>query len=133
MKKIINISYLIMVLIKMRLFIFLVLSRYELACKWRIISQMSIYNWMAELRLMIFLVLHFHISTSCDKSDCLPHDGLRGVSSVQIAILHRTSSGRQWNRKTRYGSKILTHSRVRTLGTLRMVHLEHDLSIVFYY
>ena len=45
-KKIINISYLIMVLIKMRLLIFLVLSRYRLACKYRIISQISIYNWM---------------------------------------------------------------------------------------
>ena len=45
-KKIINISYLIMVLIKMRLLIFLVLSRYGLACKYRIISQISIYNWM---------------------------------------------------------------------------------------
>ena len=45
-KKIINITYLIMVLIKMRLLIFLVLSRYRLACKYRIISQISIYNWM---------------------------------------------------------------------------------------
>ena len=45
-KKIINISYLIMVLIKMRLLIFLVLSRYELVCKYRIISQISIFNWM---------------------------------------------------------------------------------------
>ena len=45
-KKVINISYLIMVLIKMRLLIFLVLSRYGLACKYRIISQISIYNWM---------------------------------------------------------------------------------------
>ena len=38
-KKLINISYLIMVLIKMRLLIFLVLNRYGLACKYRIISQ----------------------------------------------------------------------------------------------
>ena len=34
-KKIINISYLIMVLIKMRLLIFSVLSRYGLACKYK--------------------------------------------------------------------------------------------------
>ena len=40
--KIISISYLIMVLIKIRLLIFLVLSRYGLACKYRIISQISI-------------------------------------------------------------------------------------------
>ena len=37
-KNIINISYIIMWLIKMRLLIFLVLSRYGLACKYRIIS-----------------------------------------------------------------------------------------------
>ena len=45
-KKIINISYLIMVLIKMRLLLFFVLSRYGLACKYRITSQILIYNWM---------------------------------------------------------------------------------------
>ena len=37
-KNIINISYIIMWLIKMRLLIFLVLSRCGLACKYRIIS-----------------------------------------------------------------------------------------------
>ena len=45
-KKVISISYLLMKLIKMRLLIFLVLSRYGLACKYRIISQISIFNWM---------------------------------------------------------------------------------------
>ena len=45
-KKIINISYFIMVLIKTRLLIFSVLIRYGLACKYGIISQMSIYNWI---------------------------------------------------------------------------------------
>ena len=44
--KIINISYLIMVLIKMRLLRLLVLSRYGLVFIYRIISQISIYNWM---------------------------------------------------------------------------------------
>ena len=43
-KKIINISYLMMVQIKMRLLIFLALTRYGLACKYRIISQISIFN-----------------------------------------------------------------------------------------
>ena len=57
-KKIVNISYLIMLLIKMRLLIFFVLSRYGLACKYKIISQISLYNWMQNC---IFLVLHFHI------------------------------------------------------------------------
>ena len=41
-KNIINISYMIMGLIKIRLLIFLVLSQYGLACKYRIISQISI-------------------------------------------------------------------------------------------
>ena len=45
-KKFTNFSYLIMVLIKMKLLIFLVLSWYGLASKYRIISQRSIYNWM---------------------------------------------------------------------------------------
>ena len=43
-KKIINISYLIMVPIKMRLLISLVLSQYGLACKYIIISQLSMCN-----------------------------------------------------------------------------------------
>ena len=45
-KKIINISYLIMVLTKMKLLIFLVLIQYGLACEYWIIFQISIYNWM---------------------------------------------------------------------------------------
>ena len=45
-KNVIKISYLITVLIKMRLLIFLILSQYELADKSRIISQISIYNWI---------------------------------------------------------------------------------------
>ena len=49
--KTINISYLIMVIIKMRLLTFLVFSRYWLAyiyriVKYRIICQISIYYWM---------------------------------------------------------------------------------------
>ena len=58
-KKIINISYLIMLLIKMRLLIFLVLIRYGLACKYRIIYQRSIYNWMQNY---IFRYLWYCIS-----------------------------------------------------------------------
>ena len=57
-KEIISIDFLITVLIKMRLLIFLVLSQYGLACKCRIISQ--IYNWMQTLHFLIFLALHFH-------------------------------------------------------------------------
>ena len=40
----INISYLMTVLIKMGLVIFLVLSRYGLACKYGIISKILIYS-----------------------------------------------------------------------------------------
>ena len=47
-KKIIDVSYLIMVLIKMRLIIFLTLSRYGLAYKHGIIIQISIYDWMQD-------------------------------------------------------------------------------------
>ena len=43
-KKKINISYLMTVLIKMGLVIFLVLSRYGLACKYGIISKILIYS-----------------------------------------------------------------------------------------
>ena len=45
-KKVISICSLIMVLIKMRLLIFLVLSRYGSACKYGIIFQTSIHNWI---------------------------------------------------------------------------------------
>ena len=41
-----NYYYLIMIPVKMRLLIFLVLRWYGLACKYRIISQISIFNWM---------------------------------------------------------------------------------------
>ena len=43
-KKIFNISYLIIVLIKMRLSIFLVLIQNGLACKYRIVCQISVFN-----------------------------------------------------------------------------------------
>ena len=45
-KKNVNISYLIMVLTKIRLLIFLVLTQYGLACKYGIIFQILLYNWM---------------------------------------------------------------------------------------
>ena len=94
-----------MVIIKIRLLTFLVLSQYGLACKYRIISQTSTYNWMQNCIfwyfwhcVFIFLKSDYNsydISTCCDKSGGLWHDELRAVSTVQIAILHRTSSGRQ--------------------------------------
>ena len=45
-KKIINIRYLIIVQIKMRLLIFLVFSQNRFTCKYGIILQMAMYNWM---------------------------------------------------------------------------------------
>ena len=48
----------------------------------------------AELHFLIFLVLHFcflRSNTACyKKSDGMSHGELRGLSSAQIAILHRT-------------------------------------------
>ena len=65
-QKIFNINYLIMLLIKMRLLIFLVLSRYGLAYKYRIISQISIYNvmhncifWYFWYRIFIFFTSNY--------------------------------------------------------------------------
>ena len=45
-KKVISITYLIIVLIKMWLLIFFVFSQYRLACKYGIILHISVYNWM---------------------------------------------------------------------------------------
>ena len=45
-KKTINTSYLVTVLIEMRLLIFMVFTQYGLACKYGIIFQISIHNWM---------------------------------------------------------------------------------------
>ena len=42
-KKILNMNYLIIVLMKMRLV--MIFSQYGLACKYGMIFQMSIYNW----------------------------------------------------------------------------------------
>ena len=94
----------------MRVLIFLVLSGYGLACKYRIISQISIYNWMQNCIfwyfwycIFIFLRWNYnsYISTYCDKSDGLSHDELRAVSLAQTAILHRALSGRQikWEKR----------------------------------
>ena len=68
--KIINISYLIILQIKMLLLIFSVLSRYELACKYRIISQISLYNWMQNcifryLGYCIFMFLRSNYNFLC--------------------------------------------------------------------
>ena len=98
-KKIIYIIYLIIVLIKMRLLIFLILCRYRLACKSRIISQISMFHWMRNciFRWFWYCIFIFsdQITTCCKKSDGLSQDELRALSSAQIAIVHRTSSGRQ--------------------------------------
>ena len=64
----------------MRLLILLVLSQYGLACKYRIIFEILIYNWIQNYILCyfwfcIFIFLRsnyntYAISTCCDKSDC---------------------------------------------------------------
>ena len=80
----------------MRLLIFLVLIRYGLACKCRIVSQFIIgcrisFSDIPGIGFSYF----FFISTCCDKSDGLSQDELRAISSAQIVILHRKSSGKQ--------------------------------------
>ena len=74
----------------MKRLIFLVLSRYRLAFKYRIDSRISIYNWMQNCIfsyvwycIFIFIKSYYKsqaISNCCDKSDGLSHDELRAVS-----------------------------------------------------
>ena len=60
------------------------------------------------------------ITNYCNKSDGLSHDELRALSSAQIAILHRTSSGRKlkYEKKETNEDRILKHCRFN--GTLRI-------------
>ena len=83
-----------MMLIRMKLLVLLVLSRYRVACN---IEQYPKYQYIiwCTTASSVFLVLHYHIfkiklqligltsyiSTCCDKSDGLSHDELRAVSS----------------------------------------------------
>ena len=110
----------------MKLLIFLVLSRYGLACKYRVISQISIFNSMQNcifryfwFCILIFLRLKYNF---CIKSDGLSHDELRALSSAQMAILHRASSRRQLKPE----KKDMDQDRILVLPDLK-VHLEHNL------
>ena len=90
-KKIINISYLIMVLIKMRFLIFLVLSRYWLACKYRIISQIPIYNWMENCIFCYFWYCIF-IFLRSDYNSLLPQVRWFVTSWNQSSIISSDSN-----------------------------------------
>ena len=57
------------------------------------------------------------MSTSCDKSGGLSHVELRALSSAQIAVLHRTSSGRKSKQEKK--DSILKHSRVKGRASVR--------------
>ena len=92
-----------MLLIKLRSLIFLIFCCwYGLACKFRIISQTSIYIRMLNCMFWYFWYCIFILlrsgyssqamSTCCDKWDGLSHGELRAVLSAQIAILNRASS-----------------------------------------
>ena len=95
----------LLMLVKMTLLILLVLSQYGLACKYRTTFQISIYNWIQNYIFWYFWYCIFTFlrsnynseafSTCCRNSDGLSHDELRAVTSAQIAVVHRTSSGRQ--------------------------------------
>ena len=71
-----------MVLIKIRLLIFLLLSLYGLACKY-IISHISIYTWMqiefSDISGIAFSYFQDQITTFCDKSHGLSHNELRAL------------------------------------------------------
>ena len=59
------------------------------------------------------LRLNYNLQTCYNKSVGFSHDELRAVTSVQIVILHRTSSERQlkYKKKEMDQDKILAHSR----------------------
>ena len=127
-KKVINISYLIMVLIKMRLLILLVLSRYGLVFKYRIISQISIYNWMQNwifryLWCCIFLFLRSNYNlfrqvrwfiTWWVENIIISSDSNLTQSIIRVTIKSR---GKKWWIKKEFW-------RIPDL----MVHLEYDLN-----
>ena len=59
----------------MRLLIFLILSQYGFADKPRIVSQISIHNWIqisfSDISGIAFSYFYDQITTCCDKSDGL--------------------------------------------------------------
>ena len=70
-------------------------------------------------------------SDGCNKSNGLSHDVLRPVSSAQITILHRTSSGRQLkSKKETDQDRILTYSRVNGTLTLREKYPNTELFLL---
>ena len=126
-KKIINISYIIVVLLKMRLLIFFILSRYGLACKYRIISQISTYNWMQNCIfrylwycIFIFLRSNYNLlrqvrwfDTWWVKSIIISSDSNLTQNIIKEAI-------KVWE-KEMDEDRILMHSRFN--GTLRILVL----------
>ena len=92
-----RINYLIIVLIKMRLLIFLLFSQYGLTCIYGIIFQILIYNWTQNCifwnfwhRIFVFLISNQNtqaISTCCNKSDSLFHDQRRDLGLVKLALM----------------------------------------------
>ena len=128
-KNIINISYLIVVLKEMRLLILLVLNRYGLAFKYRIISQISIYNWMQNCIFWyfwycVFIFLRSNLSLS------------RLVATAQM-VCHMTSREQYHSSDSNVRQNIIRETiKVEKKRWIKiefwripelMVHLEHDL------
>ena len=95
----------------------------ELACKYRIISQMSIYNWMQNCIFRYFWHCFFYIFKIKLQLIGRSDYQLKALSPAQIAILHRTSSGRQLKqeKKEMVQERILKNFRFN--GTLRIWHV----------
>ena len=109
-KKIIDIRYLIVVPIKMRLLIFLVLSQYGSVRKYEIISQIWIYNWTQNWIFWYFWDFHI-FKIKLQLKGCL--NLLRQVRCfitwwVEISIItsdYTASSGKQLRLKKKDESR----------------------------
>ena len=103
----------------MRLLIFLVLSRYGLACKYGIISQLWLYHWMENY---IFWYFWHYIFIFEDQIQLKSYLNLlqqvrwfvTWCVESSIIILNRTSPGRQLQQKKKKidQDRIWTHSTI---------------------
>ena len=102
-KKIINISYLIMVQIKIRLLQLLVLSRYGLAFTYRIIFQISIYNWM---------------------QNCISGIAFSYFEKDQYYALSRQKTDKMSTAIVRATPKMLSATKILSASTAKMLEVE---------
>ena len=107
----------------MRLLIFLVLSRYGLACKYGIISQIWIYNWLQNcifwyLWYCIFIFFQIKLQLKLHLNMLLQVRWFCQLMSLEQHIISGSNLTQNIIRETikvhkkRDGPRILTHSRV---------------------